>query len=101
MRTRADIQMMIGLAQAELAEEHSAHRLVVMLARMDENRLQVMTLEGSHNWSDFHEVRPRGRNAEEPHERENLELESWTAEASDLAGRFGSGRAASILAENS
>ena len=65
MGTRTGPEMMVGLAEPELIEEDVAHDTVVVLAGVHQRGADRTGLEGVEHWLDLHEVRSRGRHAED------------------------------------
>ena len=64
---RAGAEVVVGLAQAELVEEHVAHRRVVVLAGVHDHRLGAGGFEAVDHRLDLHEVGPRRADADHPH----------------------------------
>ena len=64
---RADPQIHVRFGDLEVSEERLAHRLVVVLTRVDEDRLETVASFGEllHQGRDLHEVRPRARDGEQ------------------------------------
>ena len=65
---RARAEEVIGAAQAQVGEEHLAHRRVVVLAGVDQDDLGAPRLERVHDRLDLDEVGPGPRYADQPHE---------------------------------
>ena len=64
VRSRADAERVVRLADAELLEEDLGHLAVVVLARVDEHVLELVgaPLDRRGNRGDLHHVRPRADN---------------------------------------
>ncbi len=68
MATRTDVEEVVRGGQAEIVEEHAAHRTVVVLPGMDERGPRAAGRDRGENGGDLHEIGPRTGDEEHMHD---------------------------------
>jgi hypothetical protein len=87
MRAGADLQVVLGVLDAQLAEEDPAHAVVVVLPRVHDDLVRVDGRQGAAHRRHLDELRPGADDGEDLHAWPDL----WNALGSFLACRTVSG----------
>src|SRR5690348_8382547 len=66
VRSRADAEIYVGCRQSQLREEQFRHRLVVMLAGVDQELVMAIP-HRARDWPGLDELRPGAEHGEDPH----------------------------------